>query len=272
MNRGKAVGGTVGATIGATAGAALGAIAGPIGMMIGGAIGEFAGKAIGEAVGKGNQVRRNNKRVEFAESLGGQKGNALMTLKGDFSTSELKKIREGLSDGKLREHELDPKLVEKIKRSGNEQVLTRTYARGGLLKGRSHAEGGIVLNEAEGGEYIVNKQSTSKSMGLLNKINRGNINDSNIKPIEPMGKQMRVKEHYANSNNQTQVTKIEPISININGSIKLESGDRSFDISKELFNNPTLINKLTDIITKQLNIDEHGMLDRKTYRRKYSSV
>ena len=144
MNRGKALGGTIGSAVGATAGAALGAFAGPIGMMIGGAIGEFAGKAIGEAVGSGNQVRRNNKRVEFAEGLGGQKGNALMTLKGDFSTSELRKIKDGLSDGKLREHELDAKLVEKIKRSGNEQVLTRTYARGGLLKGRSHAEGGIA--------------------------------------------------------------------------------------------------------------------------------
>ena len=80
MNRGKALGGTIGSAVGATAGAALGAFAGPIGMMIGGAIGEFAGKAIGEAVGSGNQVRRNNKRVEFAEGLGGQKGNALMTL------------------------------------------------------------------------------------------------------------------------------------------------------------------------------------------------
>ena len=159
-----------------------------------------------------------------------------------------------------------------MKRSGNSELFTKTFARGGLLKGKSHAEGGIILNEAEGGEFIVNKNATANSMGILNKINNGNVNDSNIKPVEPMGKQMKVKETYSNNNPSNQTVRMEPINININGTIKLDTGDKTFDISKELFNNPTLINKLTDIITKQINIDENGTFSRKDYRRRYSSV
>jgi hypothetical protein len=87
-----------------------------------------------------------------------------------------------------------------------------------------------------------------------------------------MGKQMRVKESFSTNNPSNQTITMEPINININGTIKLDTGDNTFDISKELFNNPTLINKLTDIITKQINIDEHGTFSRKDYRRRYSSI
>lgn len=273
MNKGKAVGGTVGATIGATAGAALGSIAGPLGMMIGTAAGQAIGKFAGEAIGKGSQTRRSNKHTEFGAQIdNGRASNAFMGIQGDFSTKELRQIRDGIKDGKLREYDLDKDLVEKMKRSGNSELFTKTFARGGLLKGKSHAEGGIILNEAEGGEFIVNKNATAKSMGILNKINNGNVNDSNIKPVEPMGKQMKVKETYSNNNPSNQTVRMEPINININGTIKLDTGDKTFDISKELFNNPTLINKLTDIITKQINIDENGTFSRKDYRRRYSSV
>lgn len=41
---------------------------------------------------------------------------------------------------------------------------------GGLLQGRSHKEGGIPV-EAEGGEFIINKRSTSKYLPLLEAIN-----------------------------------------------------------------------------------------------------
>lgn len=49
------------------------------------------------------------------------------------------------------------------------------YADGGVLKGRSHKQGGIpLLNgqaEAEGGEYITNKRTTAKNVDLLDYIN-----------------------------------------------------------------------------------------------------
>lgn len=61
------------------------------------------------------------------------------------------------------------------------------YEKGGLLKGKSHSEGGIPFTvagrggfEAEGGEYIVNKRATAMYFPLLEAINRsagyGNYN------------------------------------------------------------------------------------------------
>lgn len=48
-------------------------------------------------------------------------------------------------------------------------------ADGGLLQGRSHAQGGIAVGntgiEVEGGEYVVNKRSTAKYLPLLQAIN-----------------------------------------------------------------------------------------------------
>ena len=48
-------------------------------------------------------------------------------------------------------------------------------ADGGLLQGRSHAQGGIAVGntgiEVEGGEYVVNKRSTAKYLPLLQQIN-----------------------------------------------------------------------------------------------------
>lgn len=273
MNHGKAVGGTIGATAGAAIGTALGAFAGPIGMMIGGAIGDFAGKKIGEAVGSGNRTRRYNKRMQFSDEIGSKEGTAkFQKLSGDFSVKELKQIKNALADGKILSGELsNPRLEEKLKQTGNNHVFATKYANGGLLRGNSHANGGVILNEAEGGEFIVNKNSTANSMGMLTKINNGTINDSNIKPTEPMGKQMKVKETQT-SNSSPQNIKMEPINININGTIKLDTGDKTFDISKELFNNPTLINKLTDIITKQMNIDDNFGFNIKNYKRKYLTI
>lgn len=59
-------------------------------------------------------------------------------------------------------------------------IASQKYARGGMLSGPSHAQGGIpgfVGNrhiEAEGGEAIINKRSTAKHRKLLSLINSDN--------------------------------------------------------------------------------------------------
>lgn len=49
------------------------------------------------------------------------------------------------------------------------------YAQGGLLEGQSHAQGGIQVPqlgaELEGGEFVINKRSTSMNYGLIDFIN-----------------------------------------------------------------------------------------------------
>jgi hypothetical protein len=58
-------------------------------------------------------------------------------------------------------------------------IAAQKFAKGGLLKGASHENGGIPISvagsgmvEAEGGEAIINKKSTAKHLGLLSAINQ----------------------------------------------------------------------------------------------------
>ena len=56
------------------------------------------------------------------------------------------------------------------------------FANGGLLEGPSHSQGGIKTNlgELEGGEYVVNKESTKKNFELLEKINSMKVSPINM--------------------------------------------------------------------------------------------
>ena len=57
-------------------------------------------------------------------------------------------------------------------------IKKQKYASGGLLKGKSHNQGGIPVGqtgiEVEGNEYIVNKKSTAKNLPLIDYINTQN--------------------------------------------------------------------------------------------------
>lgn len=56
---------------------------------------------------------------------------------------------------------------------GDSKATGTTFAKGGLLKGPSHADGGIKtgFGELEGGEYVINKRSTASFLPLLTAIN-----------------------------------------------------------------------------------------------------
>jgi hypothetical protein len=55
-----------------------------------------------------------------------------------------------------------------------------TYlAQGGLLEGKSHVEGGVPAI-MEGGEYVVNKQSTSQFLPLLEAINAKRFQEGGV--------------------------------------------------------------------------------------------
>jgi len=281
MNRGKAVGGTIGATVGAVAASSLLSlipVVGPIlGATVGPMIGSAVGEAAGEALGKGNQARRIRKDNEIRAGIENDTGRAkYSTLKGSFSVREMKKIAGALSDGEIGEGELNDSLRQKMIALGNEDMLkAKKYERGGYLNGPSHANGGIPISSAEGGEFIINKEATSRSLSTLTRINDGSLNDSNIRSLEPMGGRVKVREGEVQQNfvQNSQPVKIEPININISGTIKLDGGQgQTFDITKEMMNNPTFINKLTDMITRQININENGGFDKRAYSQRYPNV
>ena len=61
---------------------------------------------------------------------------------------------------------------------GQRKFFPKKFAKGGMVNGPSHAQGGVPFSiqgrngyEMEGGEYIINKESTVKYKGLLDLIN-----------------------------------------------------------------------------------------------------
>lgn len=103
-------------------------------------------------------------------------------------------------------------------------IMTKNLAKfeqGGLLQGRRHRDGGMRIEgtniEVEGGEYVVNRRSTAKNLGLLEYIN---ANDRPLQPTELMSAfsspntvQAHVRHHLEDGG---QVPKLEAAAQNNN--------------------------------------------------------
>ena len=292
MDRGKALGGSIGAGVGSAVATGLlscipmiGPIIGPtLGPMLGGAI----GKGVGEAIGKGSEKREKATYDNIAKTMENEKGRTLFNnLKGDYSVSELKAIGTALQDGAFKNTDVTPELLEKLKANGNDIILnnkTNSHAHyvkshewgGWWNKTRTNSETQIdESNSIRGGEYVVNTQNAQKSPGILNSVNSGQMNDSNISSLLPLGPVVKVLEKVVdNIKSVPQNITMDPININISGTIQLDCGQgNTMDIGKELMQNPTFVNKLTDLITKQININDNaGSFDKKNFFQRYLSI
>ena len=263
---------------GMSTGAMIGSMFGPWGTLIGGAVGAIGG-AVGGFIKKGEKKREIERRKENearATALRDRLAARGVHLNGeDYTLDELNAI-EG-------NYFADRSLREKMEINGDSQYI-RHYARGGLISGLPHAMGGVKL-EAEGGEFIVNKEATAEHFDELERINNsslygsevkkfknGGLVTSEIKSNEPMGKQLKVAENTnGGSNVSAEVGKVEvaPINLNIDGTIKLDGKNGSKDIdARELLSNPEFIRNLKDILTKEINLIEHKRFDKANYWRK----
>ena len=133
-------------------------------------------------------------------------------------------------------------------------------ANGGLLYGPSHAKGGVMVN-AEGGEYVVNKEATKENLGLLSAINAksygsGGIiprNNENMQPISVLPNTL-TNNYYGGGS----TSRIEPIDVNINGTIKLDGGNgKNIDMSS-LLRDPVFIRQITNILEQEMILNQHG--------------
>lgn len=264
--RNEAWGGTIGAGVGGAAGAVIGQALIPIpvvGALIGGYIGQWLGKEVGAAGGKAVDKKRNKYKIDRFES---NVENATLNI----------------AHGAYL---------------GNETI---EYGKGGLLKGPSHIKGGMSVAgtniTVEGGEFVVNKEATANNLELLKAINKNTssntitsssvenyqhskvspipLSDNTIiKPTEPYGKILKVSENvngqYYNSRTGHEDIRIKPIDIKLSGSIKLEGGGKNIDMTKEIVDNPLIIGQLTDMITKQININQHGGFKKEEYKQKW---
>lgn len=267
-------------------GAAIGGFFGPVGMIVGGLIGSAVGGLI-------NNYREESKKTMQQDFLiGVKKTNPFLSkiFEGDnaikiddYDEDELTQIKVALVDGSLSPDELSVDLIRKLRKNDDLEKIKSNginvkFAKGGVLQGNTHNEGGIPLTSsngkievAEGGEFIVNKQSTSKHINLLNAIN----NDTKISPIEPLGKQMTVINNYYNNSVQGEggnnKIKIEPITLNLNGNIKLDSGNgKQTDISDEILKNPTFIKKITEMISREINLLNNKAFNKENYVQKFA--
>ena len=278
-------GGSIGRAAGATAGAALGSLLtpfiGPLGPILGG----WAGSAIVGAFQDAQKDTRKQIRNEISSRLvdvAPQVANLFTgadALVGNYNKRQLEKLSKALEDGRIDEGELSGAILRKaranndLSRMQGQGIDVRVaMANGGYLDGKKHSEGGMPILgsniSVEGGEFVVNREATKVTRPLLEQINNG---DYSMIAKQPLGEQMKVHQNRSNVETMPHASKIkmEPISLNISGTIKLDAGNKQVDISNELLNNPVLISKLTEMINKQINILDNNAYNKGNFKQKF---
>lgn len=274
---------------GGVLGGAVGSLLGPTGTMVGAYIGTELGRVAGETINGSIKEGADKARKEISDEMARKSGKLKdlfvgeNALKGNYSRSQLLEIRDAIQDGVLTKSEVGWMDFGEIKSNGDIDTLRNAgitvemasggIINGGKLYGKSHSEGGMPILgsniSVEGGEYVVNKQATEKNLPLLEKINHG---DYKFTAIEPLGKQMKVHQHtesLGSSMPHNSKIDIPPISINLSGTIKLDTGNSTVDVSKNILTNPELISKLTNMIAKQLNVIDNGSYNKGYFKQKF---
>lgn len=297
--RGEQIGAVAGTAIGAV-------IGGPIGAAIGAWAGKELGKWIGGATGKKKQQKELEERKQEAiveQGLHNTLRRAGFDLKGGYEKTEYQQIMSVINRGgdntitKEEFETLPEELRKKMMENGDVSLFPdlegfaienasvdaenmtvnaasiningepySKKARGGLLNGPSHAQGGMPILgsniEVEGGEYVVNKHATREHLGLLNAINKmGSGGTVEIKPrtdtsINPV----RVLPSTTSTTNSTSTneTHVAPVDVNINGKIELVGGNgKTADLS-ELMRDPVFIRQITNLIEQQMIFNNRG--------------
>ena len=302
---GKSIGKAAGPAIGSIIGGVLG---GPVGAMIGSTLGGMATQAIQDW----QKNHREKVRKDIADRLSATMPNIAglfegpNALSGNYKEKHLRQLEKALNDGVIDSNDnLSRSLLRKLRANddltkikdsginvnvalGNGGIITNytnnrsnvtsnnhtRYDNGGVLHGKSHADGGMPILGSnivvEGGEFVINKKATKLNLPLLEKINSGEFI---MRAKEPLGKQMQVNRKTFNEKSYSTKmagVSIEPITINLSGTIKLDSGSRNYDISNEVLNNPQLITKLTEMINKQLNILDYGAYNKGNFKQKFT--
>ena len=294
----KDTGASVGRAVGTGVGAAIGSIFGPVGTMVGGWLGGLVAGGIQDAQKKNRAKIRKDIANELSSTMPSvaklfEGENA---LEGNYNKSQLNELKKALEDGKISEGELSKSTIRKARANGdlkrmydqgigveialakggiiNSDTGAKRYDNGGPLTGPSHAEGGMPILGSnvvvEGGEYVINKKATEDNLPLLNEINSGNIK---MTAKEPLGKQMKVhngkRSEGAEMPHNSKID-IAPVSVNLSGTIKLDLGsNKQIDISDDLINNPVFVQKITEMISKEINIKTNGAYHKKKFLQKF---
>lgn len=264
-----------GAASGMANGAMIGSMFGPWGALIGGAAGGVIGAFNASAE---NNRLRNNREVEALreekmmreirinesakQSFFRKTG---LQLKGDYSTDFIEAVSRG------RKH-LSTDGEQMLINGGDGDVLERLepeyFAMGGILKGPSHAEGGMnivdnqtgkVIAEVEGNEGIVPKNIMEKFGSVANLIN------SAMRPLQPMGEIMHI-----DSINKTPVNSSLSVdgsaNVNVGGVIQLQlPNGQSYNITED----PAAMRMIGDNVMRHIMTANQQIFDKSQFYRKW---
>ena len=238
--------------------AAIGSFAGPLGTAIGAAVGAVIGGTIGAIqAGKAkNEVIIDNQLKELG-----------IERKGDYTRRQLKKFDEALHTG-----EISNRMRRKLIQKGDTAILKE------IEKKKEKNEAKELKKEAIKAKNKMKFGVANISVGVANFKGRGfggghNLLDSLkvvggvitkgsevIKGYKEDGFNGAV-EALKKSNKDTATENKEPKTFNINmsGTLKLTQDDgQSIDIINHLKNNPTMLRKLADMISREIEYLEYG--------------
>lgn len=123
------------------------------------------------------QIRLENEKAEREKRLAKQQANLALALALVESAPALVKSLSLPFPASLASFATITALITKSIASARQ--ASQSFADGGMLKGPSHADGGIRGTgrfnniEVEGGEFVVNKRDTARNLSLLTAINSG---------------------------------------------------------------------------------------------------
>jgi hypothetical protein len=276
-----------GSSIGRAAGPAIGSIlggvlGGPLGAIIGGGIGAIITSTVQDSLKKNRDKLRKEISAKLSESMPAvaQLFDGENALEGNYNERQLNMLKAALADNKIEEDELNYWTLRKL-RANNDLVRMQeqgvdvrvAMANGGYLDGPKHSEGGMPIVGSditvEGGEFVMNRRVTSALRPYLERMNNG---DFSMIAKQPLGEQMRVSHHNTQSANMPHTSKltVDPVSVNLSGTIKLDTGNKQVDISNDLLNNPVFITKLSEMISKQINILDNGAYNKNIFKQKFA--
>ncbi len=288
---GAAAGAATGIGLGAAGAAAAGATIGSAVPILGTAIGALLGAATGYAISVFKN--QNNKRAaQIKKEL--ERGKDGIELVGDYRKKDLQAIKKALADDNritMKEYQsfnkrtrdmlvksgdanLFPELrelttnTENVTVRGNNITIEGKVSRrkgedGGMLIGPSHRNGGMPILgsniEVEGGEFVMNRHSTQKFLPILNQMNqmgKGGI----IKPrmLADGGMLDVVPSIPTPRGGTTESISVNPIKVELTGTIKLDGGNGKTVDLDALLNDNTFKQKLAKILEVEISKKANG--------------
>lgn len=259
-------------------GAALGAVIGSVIPGLGNAVGAAVGAVAGAAIGAVKVQKARSEQVidSQLQAIGIQR-------QGNYSKSKLDKIDEALQTGKmsnslrrklLREGDADiVNQINSVKDAKNkereekrEKRRERREERREEIKkqiGVAHFDvGTAVFNGVSRGfgpaniaKKAINTAAKLNPIQILKAAKKEDGSSPELKMLDSIKKAGKFAANLA----EKRVENTERLKVDINGTIKLETPKgETFDIMKEIKNNPKLLSQLTQAIIKQMNTEQYG--------------